>query len=43
MWPPEIDIIEAFISSSDYPRDGVATNLHWVSGKGTNPRACRSS
>ncbi|SIO35401.1 Glycosyl hydrolases family 16 [Bradyrhizobium erythrophlei] len=33
-WPPEIDIIEAFISSSDYPRDGVATNLHWVSSKG---------
>lgn len=34
MWPPEIDIIEAFISSSDYPPDGVATNLHWVSNKG---------
>lgn len=34
MWPPEIDVIEAFISSSDYPRDRVATNLHWVSNTG---------
>lgn len=31
MWPPEIDVMEAFISSLDYPSNGVATNVHWVS------------
>ncbi|MGY3499940.1 glycoside hydrolase family 16 protein [Bradyrhizobium sp. USDA 4471] len=31
MWPPEIDVMEAFISSFDYPLAGVATNVHWMS------------
>jgi hypothetical protein len=34
MWPPEIDVIEAFISSPTHPQDRVTTNLHWVSDKG---------
>lgn len=33
-WPPEIDVIEAFIASPTYPRDGVTTNAHWIGNKG---------
>lgn len=34
VWPPEIDVMEAFISSTTHPRDGVTTNQHWIGSKG---------
>jgi hypothetical protein len=33
-WPPEIDIIEVFISAPSYPRDGVTSSIHWRGDKG---------
>jgi hypothetical protein len=33
-WPPEIDIIEVFISAPSYPRDGVTSSIHWRDDKG---------
>jgi hypothetical protein len=28
-WPPEIDILEAFISTSDYRPDVITSSIHW--------------
>jgi hypothetical protein len=33
-WPPEIDVIEVFISASTYPRDRVTSSIHWLQDKG---------
>ncbi|TFV43135.1 glycoside hydrolase family 16 protein [Bradyrhizobium niftali] len=33
-WPPEIDILEAFIKSSAYPADAVTSSIHWLGDKG---------
>lgn len=29
-WPPEIDLLEAFISNEKYPQDLVYSSLHWM-------------
>lgn len=28
-WPPEIDLLEAFIKNAAYPADAVTSSLHW--------------
>lgn len=33
-WPPEIDLLEAFITSADFPSDAITSSIHWVSEKG---------
>jgi predicted heme/steroid binding protein len=33
-WPPEIDVLEAFISSPGYRTDVITSSIHWRGGKG---------
>lgn len=33
-WPPEIDVLEAFIKSPAYPADAVTSSIHWLGDKG---------
>lgn len=33
-WPPEIDVLEAFIQSPAYPADAVTSSIHWLGDQG---------
>lgn len=33
-WPPEIDLLEAFIKSASYPADAVTSSIHWLGEQG---------
>lgn len=33
-WPPEIDVLEAFIQSPAYPADAVTSSIHWLGEQG---------
>jgi hypothetical protein len=33
-WPPEIDLLEAFISSPGYSAQVITSSIHWTSAKG---------
>ncbi|WBL80323.1 family 16 glycosylhydrolase [Bradyrhizobium xenonodulans] len=33
-WPPEIDIFEAFITSTSYPADALTSSIHWTGQQG---------
>ena len=43
-WPPEIDVIEAFISSPTHAADVITSSIHWREGeKGTRSLRCLRS
>ncbi len=33
-WPPEIDVLECFIKSPNYPSDANTSSIHWQGAKG---------